>query len=228
MTKKISVAIDGPAGSGKSTVAKQVAERLGLIYIDTGAMYRTVAWKSLQDGISRDDESGLIQVSHNVKIRFERGETVQRVFAGDVDVTEAIRTPEISSLSSAVSAIPGVRTNMVHLQQKMGSEGGVVMEGRDIGTVVLPHAEVKIFLTASPEVRAKRRYLELQGKGFGADYPQILAEINERDTRDSSRAVGPLCQAADAVKVDTDSLSIEEVISRILEIAEQRGAEHAV
>jgi cytidylate kinase len=221
MNRLISIAIDGPAGSGKSTVAKTIAERLKKIYVDTGAMYRAVAWKSIQEGIPLSDESAIVEMTQKMQIRFERG-IRQKIFADDVDVSEAIRTPEVSRLSSPVSAIPGVRTRLVELQREFGSHGNVVMEGRDIGTVVLPNAELKIFLTASPEVRAKRRLTELKEKGYQADYEQVLSEIRERDLRDSTRAVAPLRQAPDAILVNTDLLSIEQVVEKILDLAREK------
>lgn len=221
MNKPISIAIDGPAGTGKSTVAKQVAERLGFVYVDTGAMYRAVAWKSLREGIALSDETALVTMTERMEIRFERGDG-QRVFVDGTDVSEAIRTPEVSQLSSPVSAVPGVRARLTELQKQMGARGGVVMEGRDIGTVVLPEAEVKVFLTASPEVRAERRLKELRAKGFAVDFDGILAEIKERDERDSTRAVAPLRQAGDAHLVDTDTLTIEQVIAAVVALARKK------
>lgn len=216
MSKPI-VAIDGPAGAGKSSVAQMVAERLGYVYIDTGAMYRAVAWKVIQNGIPTSDHAKITALANKIEIRFERGE-VQRIFADDEDVTDAIRTAEATRLSSPVSAIRGVRNRLVELQRKMGEDGGVVMEGRDIGTVVFPHAQVKVFLTASASERARRRTEQLQAMGVEADRSLIETEIAERDLRDSSRKHAPLKQAQDAVLIETDPMTLEQVADAIVEI----------
>ncbi|MCX8053010.1 MAG: (d)CMP kinase [Armatimonadetes bacterium] len=221
MTKPI-VTIDGPAGAGKSTVAKGVAERLGYIYIDTGAMYRAVAWKVIQEKIPISDHTRITALANRLDIRFEKIGSEQRIFADGEDVTEAIRTPEATRLSSPVSAIKGVRKRLVDLQRKMGEAGGVVMEGRDIGTVVFPHAEVKVFLTASATERARRRTEELREKGLDVDLDQIAEEISERDLRDSSRSEAPLKQAPDAVLIETDSLTLEQVIDAVIAVHDEK------
>lgn len=220
--KKPIVAIDGPAGAGKSTVARMVADRLGYLYIDTGAMYRAVAWKVLEEKLPLSDEGKITALANKLDIHFEKQDDAQHIYADSEDVTEAIRTPEATRLSSPVSAIHGVRKRMVELQRKMGEEGGIVMEGRDIGTVVFPGAEVKVFLTASATERAQRRTLELKSKGVEADVEQIAAEIRERDLRDSSRKHAPLKQASDAVLIETDSMSAEQVAEAIVNIHNEK------
>ena len=221
--RKPIIAIDGPAGSGKSTVAKQLANRLGYLYIDTGAMYRAVAWKSLQERIFLSEPDTITALAERMVIHFERTDG-QRIIVDDTDVTEAIRTPEVTQLSSPVSAIPGVRVRLVEMQRQMGREGGVVMEGRDIGTVVFPEAEVKVFLTASSEERARRRAVELAVKGVKTDISLVAKDMKERDTRDSTREHAPLKQAPDAIHIDTDGMSIEEVIQAVLRIHDGKVA----
>ncbi len=216
------VAIDGPAGAGKSTVAKGVAQKLGYLYIDTGAMYRAIAWKILQAGVPISDEQAVIQQAMRTEVTLATIDGEQHVYADGEDVSQAIRTPEATRASSPVSAIAGVRKRLVDLQRKMASDGGVVMEGRDIGTVVFPNAEVKIFLTASAEERARRRVEQMKALGMEADVEKVAAEMRERDLRDSSRATAPLVQAADAVLVDTDGLTVEQVIDKIVSIAGSR------
>jgi cytidylate kinase len=216
------IAIDGPAGAGKSSVAKMVAKELGFIYIDTGAMYRGIALKSIQQGVPVSDIQKITTLAVSADIHFKKDGDSQQVILDDEDVTELIRSPEATRLSSPVSTIAGVRKSMVEMQRKMGAEGGVVMEGRDIGTVVFPDAEVKIYLTASAMERAKRRALEMAEKGVEADVEKIAAEIRERDLRDSSRAHSPLKQASDAVLVDTDNMSFEQVVASILDIYKQK------
>jgi CMP/dCMP kinase len=218
--KRLTVAIDGPAGAGKSTVAREAARRLGYLYIDTGAMYRAMALKAKREAGSLDDPAALAQLAKRAEIHLEPGKCGPRVFLDGEDVGEAIRSPEISALSSKVSAVPGVRQEMVRRQRAMGREGGVVMEGRDIGTVVFPDAEVKVFLDASPEERARRRREDLRTQGIEEPLDAVLAAIRERDARDSERATSPLRQAEDAVRIDTDHLSAEEVIQRLLALCE--------
>ncbi|MHB1459211.1 MAG: (d)CMP kinase [Armatimonadota bacterium] len=223
MKKRISIAIDGPAGAGKTTVARELAKILGFKYVDTGAMYRAVAWKSLQLGIPLTDETGIINMTAEMNIDFPEGDG-SRIFVDGIDISREIRTPDATRLSSPVSAISGVRRLLVAFQKKLADGGGVVMEGRDIGTVVLPDAEVKVFLIASIEERAKRRYDEIIASGKEADIDAIRHSIEERDHRDSNRADSPLMRADDAVDVDTDRLSIEQVIERILRLYEQVAA----
>ena len=221
MTKPI-VAIDGPAGAGKSTVARTVAERLGYLYIDTGAMYRAVAWRVIQEGIAISDHPKIAALANRLDLHFEKIGEEQHIFADSEDVTEAIRTPEATRLSSPVSAVKGVRKRLVELQRRIGEAGGVVMEGRDIGTVVFPHAEVKVFLTASATERARRRTEQLKEMGVEADVNEIAAEIAERDLRDSSRAQAPLKQAADAVLIETDPLTLDQVVDAVIAVYNAR------
>ena len=221
MNKPI-IAIDCPAGAGKSTVARGVADKLGYLYIDTGAMYRAIAWKVIQAGISITDVKAIVTLANKIDVKLENSDDEQRVFADDEDVTQAIRTTEATRFSSPVSAIQGVRKRMVDLQRKMGEQGGVVMEGRDIGTVVFPNAEVKVFLTASADERARRRTEQLKEVGVEADQEQIATEIRERDLRDSSRVHAPLKQAPDAVLLDTDGMTVEQVIDAIITIHNEK------
>ena len=217
----IVIAIDGPAGAGKSTAARALARRLGFFLLDTGAIYRTVALSASRQGIAFSDGAALGPVAESLAIRFdEEG----RVFLGDEDVSTAIRTPEMSQGASTVSAHPPVRGALLDLQRTLAARGRCVVEGRDIGTVVLPWAPLKIFLTASDEVRARRRYEELTARGQTVDYSATLAELRERDQRDSTRAVAPLRQAEDAVLLDTSELSEEAVVDRMEALARARFA----
>ena len=218
--KRIVVAIDGPAGSGKSTIARRLAERLGFRLIDTGAMYRAIGLWALRLGIPLDDMHRLEQLAREARIEL-RG-SLPQVFLNGEDVTEAIRTPEVSEAASKVSTVPGVRRALVQKQREMAASGSVVMEGRDIGTVVFPDAQVKIYLDADPEVRAERRVKELREKGLNPSLEEIVREIRERDRRDCNRADSPLRQAPDAVLVDTTGMSIEEVEESILKIVRDR------
>lgn len=220
------VALDGPAGAGKSTVAKRVAKALGLTYVDTGAMYRAITWKALQENTEPTDESALTALAQQVRIDFKLTDAGQDVFLDGVDITEAIRTPEVTGNVSAVSAVPGVRDAMVSIQRDLAARTGVVMDGRDIGTVVLPQADVKIWLTASVEARAQRRYQEMVDKGIPVDFEQLKQDIERRDELDSGRAHSPMKKAEDAVIVDTTGLSIEEVIERILHICRSVEAQN--
>ena len=220
--RKPIIAIDGPAGAGKSSVAKTIADRLGYIYIDSGAMYRSIALKTIQQGIPITETQKVTSLANMVDICFEKKEGIQQVILDGEDVTELIRSNEATRLSSSVSAIAGVRKCMVEIQRRMGADGGVVMEGRDIGTVVFPDAEVKIYLTASAMERAKRRALEMSEKGIEVDVENVASEIRERDLRDSSRANSPLKQAGDAVLIDTDNMSFEQVVEAIIDIYKQR------
>ena len=219
---KLQVAIDGPAGAGKSTVARAVAERLGLTYVDTGAMYRALAWAAVAAGIGLEDAAAVCQLVERLEIRLDRGQ----VFADGRDVTAEIRTPEISNLTSALSALPCVRQRLSALQQEMGRRGGVVMEGRDIGTVVLPEAEVKVFLTASGAERVRRRQAELRAKGIVLDEGALSADMAERDARDAARETAPMVAAPDAVHLETDGLDAEAVTARIVALCQKSEARH--
>ena len=221
MSRRISVAIDGPAGSGKSTVAKLVADRLGLTYVDSGAMYRAVAWRTLEAGLSAEREPEAIgELAGRLRMEFRRGDGgVVRLFVDGEDGSVAIRTPEVGNMSSVVSAIPEVRKHLSRRQRELGLGGGVVMEGRDIQTVVLPEAEVKVFLTASDRERARRRLKDLEAQGVRTTVEEVLEDIRARDQRDSTRAVAPLAKAPDAVEVCTDGMTVEDVVDTIVELA---------
>jgi cytidylate kinase len=216
------IAIDGPAGAGKSTVAMGVADRLGYLYIDTGAMYRAIAVKALQANVPINEHQAVVGLAMRTDVSLSTIDGEQHVFADGEDVTQAIRTHEATRASSPVSAIPGVRKRLVDLQRNMAAEGGVVMEGRDIGTVVFPNAEVKVFLTASADERARRRIEQMREMGIEADLAKIAADMRDRDLRDSSRADAPLLQAADAILLDTDGMSIDQVIDAIVAIHNEK------
>jgi len=218
MDKRISIAIDGPAAAGKSTVAKVVAKKLSYVYIDTGAMYRTITYAALEQKVDIENEEQLMEVVKNVKIEFQQGENTQLVFLNGQDVSEVIRTPDVTNRVSIVAKHRLVREEMVRRQQELAEKGGVVMDGRDIGTHVLPDAEVKIFMLASVEERAERRHLENMNKGFDSNLEQLKEEIAQRDKLDSEREVSPLKKADDALELDTTSLSIEEVVQKIMGI----------
>lgn len=212
------VAIDGPAGAGKSTVAKRVAREKGYIYVDTGAMYRAMALYLIRKGIAPDDEARIARVCREADISIEYREGEQVVLLAGENVNAFLRTEEVGNMASYSSAVPAVRKKLVELQQDLAGKADVVMDGRDIGTVVLPDADVKIYLTASSAVRAERRYLELREKGEEADLSKIEQDIIERDYRDMHREHSPLCQAPDAVLLDSSHMSIEEVVERIVSL----------
>jgi cytidylate kinase len=216
------VAIDGPAGSGKSTVARLVAQRLGFAIVDTGAIYRCVALEAIRRNVPADDGPALGALAAGVRLRFEDRERGRRVWLNGKEVAEDIRTPELSAAASKISAKPEVRAALLGLQRELGNAGGVVLEGRDVGTVVFPDAEVKIFLVATPEVRARRRTAELIGKGLAATFEKTLEEVQRRDERDQGRPIAPLRKAADALVIDTGPLSIDQVVEQILNIVNQR------
>lgn len=220
------VAIDGPSGAGKSTVAKAVAKELGFSCLDTGAMYRAIAWQALQNGVSLDDEAALGEIARTYEIAFghvEGDPVPKRVFIGDAEVTDAIRTAEIDRAVSPTSAAPSVRAALLDQQRRIGNAGDYVVEGRDIGTVVFPDAAVKVFLTASDEERAHRRVRQNVDRGIGSiDYEEVLADLRRRDAADSSRATAPLRAAEDAVQIDSTSHYIEEVIDQICALAREK------
>jgi cytidylate kinase len=220
---KLIIAIDGPVGSGKSTVARRVAEMLGYAHLDSGAMYRGVAWKAQRDGVPLDSPAQLAALANAVRIDLvPRGGRLQ-VFLDGEDITDLIRTPEVSRAASIVAVVPGVRHPMVAEQRRAGAQGGIVMEGRDIGTVVFPHADLKIYLDASPEVRAARRRRELQENGEAPEFEKVLADVRERDRRDREREMSPLVRAADAVVVDNTAMDAEETARVIVLLAREKA-----
>lgn len=218
---KLQIAIDGPASAGKSTVAKLVAKKLGYVYCDTGAMYRATTYAAKKNHVAYDDDQGLKEMLEKTEIRFVPAEPEQKVFVNETEVTKTIRLPEIANNVSTVSAQKSVRADLTERQRMIAEQGGIVMDGRDIGTTVLPNAEVKIFLVASVHERAVRRFKENVEKGIDTPLDVLEKEIEERDYKDSHRKISPLTQAKDAVLVDATSLSIEEVVAKIMEIIEK-------
>ncbi len=221
--KRVVIAIDGPAASGKSTTARLLAERLGLLPVDTGAMYRAVTLRVLELGVDPHDEARVTEIARHLKIRQEFQEGTVRTFVDDRDVSEEIRSPEVTRWVSLVSSYRGVREAMVAQQRAMAARGGVVLEGRDIGTVVLPNADLKVFMKASAEERARRRLRELQEKGIPATFDEVLADLQRRDRLDSSRALSPLKKAEDAIEIDTTNMTIHEQVDRIVQELRRRG-----
>lgn len=215
-TKGLVIAIDGPSGAGKSTIAKLLSQRLGYTYIDTGAMYRAVGWKAKLDGVDPAEEQALARLCERVDIAIRHDDSGQRVLVNGTDVSGEIRTPEMGMLASAVSKSPAVRARLLTLQRKLGAEGGVVMDGRDIGTVVFPDADRKFYLDASAEERGRRRYRELKDKGMDVDLAVITEEIRARDLQDSTREHAPLRKAPDARYVDSSAMTIEDVVDEML------------
>ncbi len=217
--RRIIIAIDGPAGSGKSTTARLVAQKLGYTYIDTGAMYRALTLKVLESNVDPNDEDSIVKLAENTKIElvYENGNL--KVILDEHDVSDKIRTPEVTSLVSIVSAQPKVRDIMVKKQRELGKNGGVVIDGRDIGTVVFPNADLKIFMTADVKERAKRRQKELRTQGFEIEIEKLIKEIEERDELDSNREVAPLKKADDAIEIDTTNLTIDEQVEIVLKKA---------
>lgn len=212
------IAIDGPAGAGKSTVARHLARELQFLYVDTGALYRAIGYRMLRAGIDPADAAAVAAALPETAVSLHYVEGEQRVFLGEEDVSGAIRTPEVSMAASAVSAIPAVRQFLLQVQRDMAAQYSVIMDGRDIGTTILPRADVKIFLTASPESRARRRYAELQEKGVDTTYEAVLADMEKRDYDDAHRAASPLRRAADAVLVDTSHDDLAGSIRRVKEV----------
>ena len=220
---KYSIAIDGPSGSGKSTLARQLAEWFGFLYLDTGAIYRAVGLYVHRAGSDPGEETQVEDLLPRLsKISFRHIEGEQRVFLGDEDVSQAIRLPEVSVFASQVAAMPSVRAFLLEMQREFATEFDVVMDGRDIGTVVLPNATLKVFLTATPERRAERRYQELLSRGVDETYEQVLADIIARDEKDMNRAVSPLRAASDAVILDTTDLDLKESLMALVELVESR------
>ena len=224
-THPISIAIDGPSGAGKSTLARQLASALHFLYVDTGAIYRTIAYYAYANHLDPSDEAAVLAALPDIRIELcHDTEGLQRMILNGEDVTDAIRLPQISQYASVVSAYPGVRAFLLEMQRDFARKGSVIMDGRDIGTVVLPHADVKIFLTASPEARARRRCLELEQRGTPEPFDQVLSEIQQRDWEDSHRETAPLRQAEDAVVVDTTELNFEESLAALLNVVRGKAA----
>ena len=223
MQKFYSIAIDGPAGAGKSSLSKKLAEVYGLVYLDTGAIYRTVGLTCYRRGVDRKDEAAVSAVLPELDIRIQYNEKgQQRMILNGEDVSEAIRMPEISLCASEVSALPACRAYLLDMQRRFAREYNVILDGRDIGTVVLPNADLKIYLTASSEARAQRRFLELQQKGVEANFEEVLRDIILRDEQDMNRAVAPLRQAEDAVLVDTSELNLQESLEALCVLVDER------
>ncbi|MDW0109094.1 (d)CMP kinase [Sporosarcina aquimarina] len=222
MEKGLQIAIDGPAAAGKSTIAKITASKLGYTYIDTGAMYRALTYKALQSHINVNDDDALLKLLNEITIELQPSEDGQIVKVDGEDVTEAIRSQEVTSQVSATAAQPRVREMMADKQRQLANAAGVVMDGRDIGTAVLPNAELKIFMTASVEERASRRYEENMKRGINRSMEELCQDISRRDKADTERAASPLKQAADAIYIDTTSMTIEEVADTIIQFAEKR------
>ena len=222
------VAIDGPAGSGKSTAAKLAAKKLGYRYLDTGAMYRTATLISMQSGISPAEEDKLVREVKAHEMFFEDHNGLSRVILDGKDVSEDIRLPELTRLIGPVCEVPGIRRIMGGIQRKMGEQGGVVLEGRDISTVIFPDAEVKIYLDAAPEVRTRRRMKELNGKGVQADFDDVLKDIIARDERDMNREAAPLKKAEDAVEIDTSEMTVDEVVDIVIGLVNKYVSEYCV
>jgi cytidylate kinase len=227
LTRKLIIAIDGPVGSGKSTLARGVAARMGYVYIDTGAMYRAVAMKALRRRVSLDAGGELAALTSDTRIDLRQQDGAQngtqQVFLDGEDVTDAIRSPEVSQAASKIAVVAGVRKVLVAEQRRAGEQGGVVMEGRDIGSVVFPDAQLKIFLTASPEIRAQRRWREHEQKGDAIDLERTLEEIHERDRRDRERSTSPLVRAPDAVVVDSSAMEPDEVARLVVMLANEQA-----
>ena len=215
------IAIDGPSGAGKSTVARLLAQRLGFIYIDTGAMYRAIGWKAKQERVDPENEDKLAELCGRTTVTIKKDNSDPRFYVDGFDVTGEIRTPEMGMMASAVSKSPVVRARLLTLQRELGMNGGVVMDGRDIGTVVFPDADLKFYLEARAEERGRRRYLELKEKGMDVDLLQITQEIRDRDQQDSGRLIAPLKKADDAFLIDSSTMSIDQVLDHmLLEIAQ--------
>ena len=221
---KLRVALDGPSGAGKSTIAKRIAEKTGLIYVDTGALYRTVGLWTMQNGVAADDTAGIIALMDSLDIALTWKDGVQVVLLAGEPVGDKIRTPDASFYASAVSKIPEVRQHLLNLQLDLAHKGGVIMDGRDIGTVIMPFAEVKVFMTATLPARAKRRWLELQAKGLPDTYEEVLADMEARDRNDRERETAPCVPAEDAVQFVNDDYGIEESADYIIDLM-RRAAE---
>ena len=221
----IAIAIDGPGGAGKSTISKAIAKKIGIVYVDTGALYRTVGYYARECGVSVENAKKseyMVKLLPEISVDIKYFEGTQHVLLNGVDLGDKIRQPDISMYASAVSTVPEVRAFLLEAQRNIAKNNNVIMDGRDIGTVILPNADVKIFLTASNEARANRRYLELQAKGVDVSYEQVLAELIERDTQDSSRDIAPCVAAADALTLDNSNYTFEESVDKIIEIINEK------
>jgi cytidylate kinase len=222
-SKRLVIAIDGPVGAGKSTAARRLAAALGYVYIDTGAMYRAFGWKAVSEGVDLQSREGLAELAARTDIRFQPGAVGPRILVDGADVTELLRTPRMDEAASLVSVWPEVRERLVALQRAMAGVGGVVMDGRDIGTVVLPGADLKFYLDADPEVRAARRLRDLERSGVSADLAAVRGEVLRRDSRDSSRSASPLRPAPDALRIDSSRLDADAVLALMLREAARRS-----
>ena len=220
----LNLAMDGPVGAGKSSVAREVARQLGILHLDTGAMYRAVGLTALKEGISPADENAVTELCGRIRLSVAHGENGQQTMVDGVDVSAHLRTEEVSMAASTVAKHAGVRRAMVSIQQRLAAETDMLLDGRDIGTRVLPDATVKIYLTASPEERARRRYEELKAKGASDTYEQVLEDLKQRDAQDMNRAVDPLRPAEDAVIVDTTEMNFEQVVAHIIGIVKEKQA----
>ena len=219
------IAIDGPAGAGKSTIAKKLAKKISFIYVDTGAMYRAMGYYFIQHGIAAEDEKAIEEACGKIQVTLAYENGVQKVLLNGTDISDKIRQEEVGNIASATSGYPFVRAKLLDLQRDMAAQHNVIMDGRDIGTCVLPEAQLKVFLTASVEVRAKRRFDELTQKGENCDLDAIAQDIKERDERDMNREIAPLKAAEDAVMLDSSNLNIDEVVEAIYELAKKAGLE---
>lgn len=219
------IAIDGPAGAGKSTIARRVAEKLSFQYVDTGAMYRSIAWYMLKNGIRPEDEEGLTDACRRIKLDVRYVDGSQRMILDGEDITEKLRTEAVGNMASAAGAMACVRERLLNLQRDLAARADVIMDGRDIGTNILPDAQLKIYLTASVETRARRRYLEQTEKGEACNMQQVSEDLRQRDARDMGREIAPLCQAEDAVLVDSSDMTIDEVTERIISLYQSRKGE---
>ncbi len=221
-TETINIAIDGPAGAGKSTISRLLAGRLGYVYVDTGALYRAVGFFALQNGVNATDEQGIAGLLPKITLKLKFEKDGQHVYINEKDVSALIRTPEVSMAASQVSAIPSVRTFLLDQQKQIAAKNNVVMDGRDIGTVVLPSAKIKIFLTASPQDRARRRFEEMLERGNTAVYEDVLADLIKRDKADSGRGIAPLRPASDAIIVDTTGYELDKSLEKIASVVKER------
>lgn len=220
--KRLIISIDGPSGAGKSTVSQALAKRLGYRYIDTGAMYRAVAWKVKRESVALEDEASLVQIASSLNLSFVIEDNRIRLFENHEEITEAIRSPEMSRLASEISKRKGVREILVEKQRTMGKDGGVVIEGRDIGTIVFPKADIKFYLNASPEERGRRRFKELMERGIEIDFKETLREVVDRDRNDMNREISPLRKAEDAIEIDSTHRSVEEVVDEMVRLIFER------